>query len=204
VRLAFHYAHDAFFGLQNGANLMVFDRDIPGENASAKWTWIASSTLVNTFQVVTSGNVIMQHNVRPNPIFIEDTTRAGNGITYPTVFGASEFIPSINIGGFNGLGVRPIDFQNFNRVFQFKDDLSKIIGSHNLKFGALIMRSRKNQDNQPNINGVFTFDNLRDALRGNFNNYNEAGQGREGWFRFSQFEFYGQDNWKLKQLRHQL
>ncbi|MCI0391470.1 MAG: carboxypeptidase regulatory-like domain-containing protein, partial [Acidobacteria bacterium] len=196
-QFAFHYAHDAFYGLQNGANLMLFDRKIPGESVSAKWTWIPSSTLVNTFQVVTSGNVIVQDNFRPNPVFIKDTTRTGNGITYPMVFNASGFIPTINIGGFNGLGVRPIDFQNFNRVFQFKDDLSKIIRSHNLKFGGVIMRSRKNQDNQPNINGVFTFDSLRDALLANFNTYNEAGRGREGWFRFSQFEFYGQDNWKI-------
>jgi hypothetical protein len=57
--------------------------------------------------------------------------------------------------------VRPLEWQNFNRVFQFKDDLSKIIGSHNLKVGALIMRSRKNQDNQPNVNGVFSFDTPR-------------------------------------------
>jgi hypothetical protein len=67
-------------------------------------------------------------------------------------------IPGNSVSGYSSLGVRPLEWQNFNRVFQFKDDLSKIIGSHNLKVGALIMRSRKNQDNQPNVNGVFSFD----------------------------------------------
>lgn len=196
-QFAAHYAKDEFYALQNTTNLMVFDRLIPGENSSLKWTWIVSPTLVNTAQFVASGNVIQQINFLPNPLLADDTTRAGNGITYPPIFGASDNIPSINISGFTGLGVRPIDFQNFNTVFQFKDDLSKIVRNHNLKFGALLMRSRKNQDNQPNINGVFTFDSLPFALLGTFNNYNEAGRGREGWFRFSQFEFYGLDNWKI-------
>src|SRR5262249_32754991 len=89
------------------------------------------------------------------------------------------------------------EWNNFNRLFQFKDDLSKIARNHHLKFGALIMRSRKNQDNQPNINGVFSFLSLADALLGNFNTYNEGGSGREGWFRFSQVEAYAADNWKV-------
>ncbi|HKX31599.1 MAG TPA: carboxypeptidase regulatory-like domain-containing protein [Blastocatellia bacterium] len=201
-QFAVHYARDAFYALQNPSataiNLMIFDRDIPGENTSAKWTWIPSSTLVNTVQVVTSGNVVQQHNFRPNPLFINDVTRAANGVTYPMVFGVSNIIPTVNIGGgIATLNVRPIEFQNFNRVFQFKDDLSKIVGSHSLKFGAVFMRSRKNQDNQPNINGSFTFTSLTAALLGNFTTYNEGGRGREGWFRFSQFEAYGQDNWKI-------
>ena len=38
-----------------------------------------------------------------------------------------------------------------------KDDFSKLIGNHNLKAGILVMRSRKNQDNVPAINGSFAF-----------------------------------------------
>lgn len=196
-QIAGHYARDQFYALQNTTNLMTFDRSIPGENSSLKWTWIVNPTVVNTAQFVASGNSILQTNFTPNPLLADDTTRAGNGVTYPRIFGASDFIPSINIGGFTGLGVRPIEFSNFNTVFQLKDDLSKIVRTHSLKFGALLMRSRKNQDNQPAINGTFNFDSLPLALLGNFNNYNEAGRGREGWFRFSQFEFYGLDNWKI-------
>jgi hypothetical protein len=59
------------------------------------------------------------------------------------------------------------------------------------------MRSRKNQDNQPVVNGTFTFNSLGEALLGNFASYNEAGRGREGWFRFTQIEAYAGDNWKV-------
>ena len=51
----------------------------------------------------------------------------------------------------------PLNFDNFNRIFQVKDDFSKLLGNHNVKTGILIMRSRKNQDNVPAINGSFAF-----------------------------------------------
>jgi hypothetical protein len=73
------------------------------------------------------------------------------------------------------------------------------------------MRSRKNQDNVPAINGTFAFNtttrpagptgttgnSVADALLGNFYSYTEASSTREGWYRFSQVEPYIQDNWKI-------
>ncbi|MBI3694285.1 MAG: carboxypeptidase regulatory-like domain-containing protein, partial [Acidobacteria bacterium] len=68
------------------------------------------------------------------------------------------------------------------------------------------MRSRKNQDNIPPINGTFNFatghsnstnNALADALIGNFQQYQEANTNREGWYRFSQIEPYVQDDWKV-------
>ncbi|MGH9663467.1 MAG: hypothetical protein ACRD9L_03470 [Bryobacteraceae bacterium] len=81
-----------------------------------------------------------------------------------------------------------------------------MIGNHNLKAGIAIMRSRKNQDNVPAINGTFTFSTSRagttgnafaDALLGNFYQYTEASSLRQGWYRFSQVEPYVQDDWKV-------
>ncbi|MGH9657172.1 MAG: carboxypeptidase regulatory-like domain-containing protein, partial [Bryobacteraceae bacterium] len=153
-----------------------------------------------------TGNVILQGKFRPNPILIRDYSRQANGITYPLIYNNETSIPSIGISGLTGLNTSPRNWNNFNRVFQGKYDLSKVMGSHNFKVGALIMRSRKNQDNQPAINGNFNFspghplhsgNALADALLGNFNTYTEASAGREGWFRFSQAEFYVADNWKV-------
>lgn len=205
-QIAVHYLRDYYTSLQNTGNLVLYDRDIPGTNSSAKWTWVAGPTTVNTFQFTFTGNVIRQGNFRPNTIFVNDYSRAGNGVNYPMLFGNETSIPSLNISGFNSLGVQPRNWNNFNRIFQFKNDFSKVLGNHTVKVGALVMRSRKNQDNQPAINGSVTYspghplhsgNPLADALLGNFNTYTEASSGREGWFRFTQAEFYFADNWRV-------
>ncbi|MBL8229629.1 MAG: TonB-dependent receptor [Bryobacterales bacterium] len=204
--IAVHYLRDYYTSLQNTGQTATYERLIPGTNTSAKWTWVKSPTSVNTFQFTFTGNVILQTNFAANPLFLNDYSRQANGIDYPMIYGNERSIPNIAIAGFNSLNTTPRNWNNFNRVFQFKDDYSKLIGNHNLKFGVLAMRSRKNQDNQPAINGSVNFapghalssgSSLADALLGNFNTYTEASSGREGWFRFSQAEFYAQDNWKI-------
>ena len=204
-QIAVHYLRDYYTSLQQTNQTATFDRNIPGTNASAKWTYVANPTTVNTFQFTFTGNVIRQVNFQPNPVFLTDYSRQANGIDYPMIYGNETSIPSIAISGFNSLTTTPRQWNNFNRIFQFKDDFSKVLGSHTLKFGVLVMRSRKNQDNQPAINGTFNFspghplhsgNALADALLGNFNTYTEASAGREGWFRFTQAEFYVADNWK--------
>ncbi len=205
-QLAFHYLRDTYFSVQNLGSLITYDRPTFGTNSSAKWTFVVNPTTVNTAQFTFTGNVILQNNFLPNPIFITDYTRKAHGLTYPMIYGNAQDIPSISISGYNGLGASARNWNNFNRVFQWKDDFSKVTGNHNLKFGLLAMRSRKNQDNQPTINGSFSYavghalssgNAYADALLGNFNTYQEADRGREGWFRFTQAEFYGQDNWKV-------
>jgi hypothetical protein len=207
-QISVHYLRDYYTSLQNTTNLVLYERDIPGTNASAKWTFVPTPTSVNTLQFTFTGNVILQGKFQPNSLFVNDYSRAAQGVNYPMIYGNETSIPSLNIAGFNGLGVAPRNWNNFNRIFQFKDDFSKIVANHNLKFGALIMRSRKNQDNQPDINGTVNFSTghalssgnaLADALLGNFNSYSESSSGREGWFRFSQFELYAADNWKVSQ-----
>jgi hypothetical protein len=68
------------------------------------------------------------------------------------------------------------------------------------------MRSRKNQDNPPQINGAFNFQNTRspssgnsvaDALLGAFQQYQEYSGVRQGWYRFWQVEPFIQDDWKV-------
>jgi hypothetical protein len=101
-----------------------------------------------------------------------------------------------------------VNWNNSDRIIFFKEDFSKVMGVHTLKAGAFIQRNRKNQDNQPTVNGSFSFapghplasgNALADALLGNFSSYTEADGGREGWFRFNQFEWYVTDNWRVSQ-----
>lgn len=204
--ISVHYLRDAFYQLQNLTAIVLYDRTIPGTNSKAQWTYIAGPSAVNTFQFSFSGNVIVENGYRPNAFFTTDYSRKGEGFTAPSIYGITNDIPTLAISGFNTLNAAPRQFNNFNRIFNWKDDFSKVVGNHNLKTGVLIMRSRKNQDNIPAINGSLNFatghsnstnNALADALLGNFQQYQEANTNREGWYRFSQVEPYVQDDWKL-------
>jgi hypothetical protein len=202
----FHWVHDYFRSLQNTTNLIQYYRLIPGLNSSMQWNRVIRPTLINVAQVTFTGNVIIEQRERlANPLFIKSFTRAGMGLTIPTIYSGAAEIPQVAVSGFTTLSVTPFAFNNFNRIFNWKDNLTKIIGKHTVKTGVLIMRSRKNQDNPPAINGQLTFNTSRsptsgqalaDALMGNFYQYTEAGGIREGWFRFTQVEPYIQDDWK--------
>ncbi len=205
-QLDVHYFRDYYTSTQDLTQLILFNRNIPGTNFSVQWTWVPNPTTVNVAQFTFTGNVIFEKTgIAANPIFINNYTRAGQGLTYPTLYNASPDIPTVQVSGLTSLTATPLNFNNFNRIFDWKDDLSKIIGNHNLKTGILVMRSRKNQDNVPAINGTFVFNtsgpnstgnSIANALLGNFNNYTEASSLRQGWYRFSQVEPYIQDDWK--------
>lgn len=123
-QLSVHYLRDRYRSLQNLTAIVLFDRTIPGTNSKAQWTYIASPTAVNTFQFSFSGNVIAEDGYRPNPLFVSDYTRKGQGFTAPSVYGITGDIPTLNIAGFNGLNAIPRQFNNFNRLFNWKDDFS--------------------------------------------------------------------------------
>ncbi len=98
-------------------------------------------------------------------------------------------------------------------TFTLHDDLSKVIGGHLLKFGAQVMRAR---DNEPttgfwNDGGTVTFapsganstgNVTANALLGNFYQFTEDKYDPFGWFRFSTFEMYAQDNWTINRHFH--
>ncbi len=205
-QFSYHYIHDDYSSAENLTALVTYQRTIPGTNQSGKWTWVASPTTVNTVQVSLPGHHIYQGGFQPNPLFISDYSRQAQGINYPMLYNSNSSIPSISIAGYNGLGVTPTIWNNSNRLIMLKEDFSKVWGTHTTKAGLFYQRNRKNQDNQPAVNGSFNFgpghalhsgNSLADALLGNFSNYTEADGGREGWFRFTQVEMYLADNWRV-------
>ncbi len=206
-QISVHYAHDMYKVLQNTTNLVENFRYNPGVNDSVQWNHVFSPTLINVAQFTFTGNIIAQQSdVFANPLFLSSITRQGLGITLPSIYNASPDIPQVAVSGFTTLSVTPLNFNNYNRIFDVKDGLTKIIGNHTLKAGFLFMRSRKNQDNPPAINGQFAFNTARtpssgqalaDALLGNFYTYTEYHSARQGWYRFTQVEPYVQDDWRV-------
>ena len=206
-QISIHYVHDYYRSLQNTTNLIQYYRAVPGLNASVQWNHVFTPTLINVAQFAFTGNVITeQKELQPNPVFIKSFLRADLGLTNPSLFNASPDLPQLAVSGFTTLSVTPLNFNNFNRIFDWKDNLTKIVGNHTMKMGILIMRSRKNQDNPPAaLSGQLNFNTARspssgqalaDALRGDFYQYTEANSIRQGWYRFTQIEPYFQDDWR--------
>jgi hypothetical protein len=205
-QLALLYLRDGFYQLQNQTSLNLSDRHITGTIGSVKWTWARDARTVNTFQTSESGNRIIHTNFRQNSIYSAETSRLAAGVDNPMLYGNAAEIPDISIQGYTMPPVSARATNYAEGLLQWKDDFSRVAGPHIVKFGVLAMRSRKNQSNITATNGEFSFRSghalssgnaLADALLGNFNTYTEASGHGEGWFRFTQVEFYAQDNWKI-------
>ncbi|MDE1177310.1 MAG: TonB-dependent receptor [Edaphobacter sp.] len=63
--------------------------------------------------------------------------------------------------------------------------------------GAYVWRGRKNQTAPPALNGQFTFPSLASLVQGNFSQYTEGSNTPQVQARFTQAEFYVQDDWTV-------
>jgi hypothetical protein len=137
-------------------------------------------------------------------------SKMGNiGQWYPSG-NESGAIPDVSFGGVpNGInsGLGNIPYHNENPVFTFIDNHSKIVGTHNFKFGVYIERMRKDEVGSGNTRGSFDFGRntnnpfdsnyaFSNALLGNFNSYSEASLRTYSLYRYTQLEWYAQDSWK--------
>jgi hypothetical protein len=91
--------------------------------------------------------------------------------------------------------------------FEFGDNLTKVVGAHTLKFGALIGRARNDQNLSAQAlegavvtspwAGNTTGDQYADILLEHFSSYEQANHDVRGNLRSSIFEWFGQDSWKV-------
>lgn len=194
-----HFVHDNVLNVGNPTNFVVYDRRIPGLTSALSWTHTFNAKTVNTATGSFSGNVINEGgNIRANPQFgNRSVKRSDYGLTYATLYQASDFIPQITITGYGNPGVTPRQFDNYQRIYALKDDFSRVLGNHTLKAGAYFWRARKNQTAPPQLNGAFTFSNLGSLVAGNFASYTEGSNIPQIQARFTQFETYVQDDWTV-------
>jgi hypothetical protein len=194
-----HFVHDNVLNIGNPTNYVIYDRTIPGLTSSLSWTHTFNPKTVNVATASYSGNIINEGgDIRSNSQFgSPKINRSDYGLTYATLYNASPIIPQITVTGFGIPGVSPRQFDNSQRIYAAKDDLSRVIGNHSLKVGAYFWRARKNQTAPPQLNGAFTFANLASLVDGNFSSYTEGSNTPEVQARFSQFETYVQDDWTV-------
>ena len=184
---------------------LTSDWDQPSYTFAVKVANTLSATAVNEFQFSRAGNSI-SINTSPGSQPLEQEIAAA----FPTVFPTNAAtVPSLfwGPGGYDTLW-HQAPWSNQQDLLIWKDDFSKVIGSHDTKFGVLFSRNVKREEgngagggNQPaailgcgNHTGNCIADLLvRDLpLQG----YSEQVAQPVASGRWGDFEFYGNDTWK--------
>lgn len=181
----------------------------PGTSVVAHLTATISPTLLNEFVASYSANHITFQNLgswkRPDGYNL--------GI-FQNGFGGGK-LPGFSLTGggvFDGLGEDagyvPNGPVNSNPSYTYRDNISKIIGKHNLQFGAYFVASQKNELPQfdPSVPGFASFDvslagstgnPFADMLTGNISTFQQASGQPKYYLRYKIFEPYFQDDWRI-------
>ncbi|MCA1616199.1 MAG: carboxypeptidase regulatory-like domain-containing protein, partial [Acidobacteria bacterium] len=180
------------------------DWDQPSRSFAVKLTNTLSSTMVNEFQFSRAGNDIFVATSAEGQTLNEQIASV-----FPTVFPrvAGTGFPTVGwgAGGYGNLW-HQAPWTNHQDLFIWKDDLSKVIGSHDAKFGVLFSHNIKNE--QPSGgSGLYTIQT--DGRTGSIITdllikdlpllaYTELQRQDTTFGRWHDFEFYGTDTWKAR------
>ena len=180
-------------------------RDRPGYGPQLAYIYTVNSGMINEVKINTSWNG------QRTPLQGDNWKRSTFGFQFPLLFGGDRFpdgIPDIAISGFTGYkGPAGVYLKSPTTDISLSDNFTYIRKRHAFKFGVMIIRNRKDQDGRPAYDGSVSFNPsgngnttnfaLADAVTGNFRTYTEAQNDPMGFFRFTQYEGYLQDSWKV-------
>lgn len=183
----------------------------PGRGATFHSTFTLSPTLFNQFIFGVSQNKLTFF-----PEDLSKVSRAGTGIDIPQFhpdLNPDGLIPNMTFGGINNPANPSLNngvpYYNSNTIFSVTENLSKVTGTHVLKFGMYFERTRKDQSASSVTRGDVAFDRTAqnpldlnhpyaNALAGVYRDYQEADLRPQGQFRFTNLEFYAQDAWRIR------
>ena len=181
------------------------DWDQPSKSFAVKLTNSFSATTVNEFQFSRAGNdIIVTTNPGGQALNEEIASK------FPTVFPRTEGtgLPTVGWGpgGYPTLW-HQAPWQNHEDLFIWKDDITKVVGPHSLKFGALVSHNIKNE--QPNgASGLYTVQTsttrtgnaLSELLLKDLPilEYSEVDHQENTLGRWHDFEFFANDTWKAR------
>ncbi len=110
-------------------------------------------------------------------------------------------------GGPGNLWAPAMDVFAHNDALQFSDKVTKVAGSHGMKFGLSAERGQKQQNFQNDEMGQLQFDPwatggtgnaLADLLTGRLANYTQGTAIPKGEWRYWNLDAFAQDSWKLR------
>jgi hypothetical protein len=215
-RVTFRYIHDSWFTIEpstiwTGSSFPTVQTAFngPGISMVARITSNLSPTLLNEFVASYTTDHISFQSVgawqRP------DSLSSSMGAIFNNGFGGK--LPAITLSGgiYDGLyedpdGIWPEGAYNSNPTYTYRDNLTKIVGRHNLQFGAYFVAAQKNELSSVQVNGSLTFDTgsklstgnaFADMLLGNIASYSQGSNQLKFYNRYKILEPYFQDDWRI-------
>ena len=217
-RATFRYIHDSWQTVTsnplwgNGASFTDIHTNFvgPGSSFVARLNSNITPSLLNEFVASYTADHIFLTAVGPAN---QTTLPAGfaMGAIFNNGFGGK--IPSFTLannvaygGGFNGdTGYFP--WNNANPTYTYRDNLTKILGTHTLISGVYVVFAQKNEENSPYIQGILTFDSsntnvssgngFADLLLGNIAQFSQVDSQAKYYNRYKIVEPYFQDDWRV-------
>jgi hypothetical protein len=221
VRVSFRYIHDSWDTLNptplwtNIGSFPTVQTNFkgPGISMVARLTATITPTLLNEFVASYTADHIVLNNV--------GALNGPSGSAYRNLFNNSTttVLPGINLVGGQSYnqgfgedaGYIPNGPYNSNPTYTFRDNLSKIVGRHNLQFGAYFVAAQKNEFGGElaagSIPGYLTFDPstaattsgnpFADLLLGYIQSFGQQDRFVKYYNRYKIFEPYFQDDFHV-------
>ena len=221
LRATFRYTHDSWdtitpTPLFSGSNFPTVQTNFngPAVNIVARLSAMASPTFLNEFTFsYTTDHIFTTSTGYPNP----DAWQLPSGLPIGSFFnnGFGGKLPDITLtgnsaygGGFyqDVNGEWPEGKYNANPTYTYRDNVTKIIGRHNLQFGAYFVAAQKNELSGVFVNGSLGFDvssavstgnAFADLLMGQVASYSQGSNQIKFYNRYKILEPYLQDDWRV-------
>jgi hypothetical protein len=177
-------------------------------------------TLTHTFNPTLTNEFIFGPSRSRLSSDAEDSraTRTSRKLYLPAIYGArqSYLIPNLSYGGpldqtFPATDLSGVPLHSASATFNIIDNLTKAAGSHVIKAGIFIQRSRRDQTEGGPANGQISFSSDPDpgftlntghpyanALLGIYNSFEQSSSRPTGHYRYTNVEFYVQDTWRAR------
>ncbi len=219
VRAMFRYTHDSWntvtpTTIYTGSSFPTVQTNFIGPAVSvvARVIWNPSSTLVNEFVAsYTTDHITFGSTGYPDPNAWRLPPNFPIGYFFNN--GADGKLPAINLSGNAAYGTFyqdpngewPEGPYNSNPTYTYRDNVSKIIGRHNLQFGGYFVAAQKNELSSQLVNGSLAFspsssnstgNSFADLLSGNVAQFTQASTNIKFYNRYKIFEPYIQDDWR--------
>jgi hypothetical protein len=216
-RATFRYIHDSWTTLEPGS---IWDTtnfptsqtffNGPGVSMVARLTSTISPTLLNEFVAsYTTDHISFQSRGYYK-------IPAGFSMGYLYNNGGGGKLPAINIGAGNNVytsglnidpeGIWPEGAYNSNPTYTYRDNVTKIIGRHNLTMGLYVVTAQKNELSSVQVNGQLNFSKnmplgtgnpFADFLVGNISSFVQGSNQLKFYNRYKIVEPYFQDDWRI-------
>jgi hypothetical protein len=177
----------------------------PGTSMQLSYTWLIKPTLINEAKVNVA--TVSQH-IPPAGDFWKRETY---GFAFTQLFPAGGLyensIPDVTVNGFASFAGAARSLVSPTTDISLGDNVTWVHGNHTLKTGVSIVRNRIDQNGRTTYAGNLNFNQggntnstgnaMGDALLGNFRTYSEQSSDPIGFFRFTQYDAFATDSWKV-------